>query len=88
MFWLECPELADWDLYIVFPDAEDWDPLPDLHQLLHVYRQHALRAVIGGLGLATMAASDIRYRELKACLDWNRECPGMVRQGLYIYRAN
>lgn len=89
MFWQGCPALEDWDLYVVFPDAEDWDPLPNLRHLLGVYHeQHELRAVIGGLGLATMAPSDLRYRELKECLDWNGSKLGMVNEDLYVYRAD
>ena len=89
MFWQGCPALEDWDLYVVFPDAEDWDPMPDLRHLLQVYhQQHELRAVIGGLGLATMAPLDIRYRELKEWMDWSGSGPGMVNEDLYVYRAN
>jgi len=89
MFWQRCPVMNEWNLNVVFADAEDWDPLPDTRQLIRVYRQQVeLRNRIGGLGLASLMPSDIRYREMKECLDWNDHKAGLIRDDLYVYRAN
>jgi hypothetical protein len=69
--------------------AEDWDPLADTHQLICVYRQQVeLRSRIGGFGLASMAPSDIRYREMKEWLDLNDLKTGLIQDDLFVYRAN
>ncbi|HEY0588694.1 MAG TPA: hypothetical protein VGD52_21350, partial [Pseudoduganella sp.] len=84
-----CSVMHEWNLIVVFADAEDWDPLPDTRQLIRIYRQQlGLRSRIGGLGLASMAPSDIRYREMKEWLDLNDLKTGLIQDDLYVYRAN
>lgn len=90
-YWELLKETGKWELSIVLPEHEDADPLPDVQQLLRVFReQDNLRQCIGFLGLGTRLCSDVAYEELKETMERARRReaePGWLGNGFYFYRA-